>query len=145
MEACKDWNRIVSYRCNMAQTDDSEYRHISYDYFNITTRDIRLNHETIGELPLCDATRLNYFYSTHSFVSTYEDLIDLVYQRRGAKIIAFKAFKDKGFFLRLDELKEKTVNAVMQVMCMKNIVKPFPLLFDEMHNIGKILFTDQCH
>lgn len=103
MEACKDWNRIVLYRCNMGQTNDSAYRHISYDYFNITTIDIRLDHETIGDLPLCDATRLNYFYSTYSFVSTYEDLIDLVYQRCGAKIIAFKASKGKGFFLRPDE------------------------------------------
>lgn len=55
---------------------DEEFQHISYDYFNMTTKDILLDHKPIGDLPFCSATRLNYFHSTRSFVSTYEDLIE---------------------------------------------------------------------
>ena len=64
----------------------------------------------------------------------------LIDQRFAAKEIAFKASKNRGNFLRSDELKEKTIAAVMHVMFKKNIMKPFALLFNEMHNIGKIIF-----
>lgn len=119
---------------------DEEFYHISYDYFNVTTKDILLDHKPIGNIPICDATRLNYFHSTRSFVSTYEELVTLIDQRFDAKEIAFKASKDNGFFVQVDELKEKTITALMHVMHRKGITKPFDLLFNEMHHIGKILF-----
>lgn len=122
---------------------DEEFHHISYDYFNMTTKEILLDHQPMGALPLCDATRLNYFHSTKSFVSTYDDLVTLIDQRFAAKEIAFKASRDKGHFLRSDELKEKTKAAVMHVMFKKNSMKPFALLFNEMHNIGKIIFMPE--
>ena len=122
---------------------DEEFHHISYDYFNLTTREILLDHKPIGDLPFCDSTRLNYFHSTRSFVSTYKDLVELINQRYSAKEIAFKALKDKGQFLFADELKEKTFKALMHVMFRKGGIKPFALLFNEMHNIGKIVFMPE--
>lgn len=122
---------------------DEEFHHISYDYFNLTTREILLDHKPIGDLPFCDSTRLNYFHSTRSFVSTYEDLVELINQRYSAKEIAFKALKNKGQFLRADELKEKTFTALTHVMFRKGGIKPFALLFNEMHNIGKIVFMPE--
>ena len=122
---------------------DEEFHHISYDYFNVTTKDILLDHQPMGELPICDATRLNYFYSTCSFVSTYEELAKLIEQRFSAREIAFKALKDKGCFLRSDELKDKTIAALMHVMFKKSSMKPFALLFNDMHNIGKIIFMPE--
>lgn len=143
------WNMVKigdeSYHVDVTWDNlyDEDLRHISYDYFNLTTKDILLDHEPMGELPICNATRLNYFYSTHSFISTYEELVSLIEKRVGAKEIAFKASKDKGCFLQLEELKDKTVIALMHVMFEKNKIRPFKLLFNEMHNIGKIIFMSE--
>lgn len=122
---------------------DEDFHHISYDYFNLTTKDIMMDHQPIGDLPICNATFLNYFHSTKSFVSTYEDLVELINLRFSAKEIAFKALKDKGQFLRIDELKDKTFTALTHVMFRKGKMKPFAMLFNEMHNIGKIIFMSE--
>ena len=120
---------------------DENLRHISYDYFNVTTKDISLDHQPFGKLPECTATRLNYFYSTKSFVSTYSELTYMINQRFASKEIMFKALKDKGEFLRADELKEKTTTALLQAMVLHASYKPFVLSFNETHNIGKIIFS----
>ena len=120
---------------------DTEIHHISYDYFNVTTKDILKDHQPIGgPLPLCDSTRLNYFYSTKSFVSTYSEIVELMYTRFNAKEIMFKANTDKGEFQRIDELKEKTVAAIMHVMFTRGKTKSFVLMFNELHNIAKVVF-----
>lgn len=120
---------------------DTEIHHISYDYFNVTTQDILKDHQPIGgPLPLCDSTRLNYFYSTKSFVSTYSEIVELMYTRFNAKEIMFKANTDKGEFQRIDELKEKTVAAIMHVMFTRGQTKSFVLMFNELHNIAKVVF-----
>lgn len=145
-ESYHAWNLVKigdeSYHVDVTWDNlyDEDFRHISYDYFNLTTKDILLDHQPMDELPMCEATRLNYFYSTGSFVSTYEELVKLIEERIEAKEIAFKASKDKGFFLKSEELKDKTVVALMHVMFSKNKVRSFKLLFNEMHNIGKIIF-----
>ncbi len=120
---------------------DTEIHHISYDYFNVTTKDILKDHLPIGgPLPPCDSTRLNYFYSTKSFVSTYSEIVELMYTRFNAKEIMFKANTDKGEFQRIDELKEKTVAAIMHVMFTRGKTKSFVLMFNELHNIAKVVF-----
>ncbi len=120
---------------------DTEIHHISYDYFNVTTKDILKDHQPIGgPLPPCDSTRLNYFYSTKSFVSTYSEIVELMYTRFNAKEIMFKANTDKGEFQRIDELKEKTVAAIMHVMFTRGKTKSFVLMFNELHNIAKVVF-----
>lgn len=120
---------------------DTDIHHISYDYFNVTTKDICLDHQPeCRDLPVCNATRLNYFYSTKSFISTYAELEKLIFTRFHEKEIMFKARKDKGEFQRQEELKEKTIAALTHVMCMRGIKKNFTLLFNEMHNIAKIVF-----
>lgn len=115
-------------------------QHISYDYFNLTTEQIMIDHQPIGTLPLCNSTKLNYFYSTNSFVSTYKELVSFIEQRYDSNSIIFKAMKDKGEFQLPQELKEKTYTAIMHVMFKKNNIKAFALIFNEMHNIGKIIF-----
>ena len=123
---------------------DTDIHHISYDYFNVTTNDILKDHQLIGGLlPLCESTRLNYFYSTKSFVSTYSEIVELMYTRFDAKEIMFKANTDKGEFQRIDELKEKTVLAIRHVMFTRKKVKPFALMFNELHNIAKVIFMPE--
>jgi len=122
---------------------DTDIHHISYDYFNITTKDMLMDHQPFGELPLCTDTRLNYFYSTKSFVSTYSEIVELIYTRFNAKEIMFRAKTDKGEFQRADELKEKTFSALMHVMFTRGKTKPFALMFNEMHNIAKIVFMPE--
>ena len=99
-----------------------------------------IDHQPIGTLPLCNSTKLNYFYSTNSFVSTYKELVSFIEQRYDSNSIIFKAMKDKGEFQLPQELKEKTYTAIMHVMFKKNNIKAFALIFNEMHNIGKIIF-----
>lgn len=122
---------------------DNGLQHISYDYFNVTTEEIMLDHQPIGKLPLCNSTRLNYFYSTNSFVSTYEELLNLIDQRIDDNKIMFRARKDCGEFQSLDELKKKTLKGLMNIMFVKQNIRPFTLIFNETHSIGKIIFTPQ--
>lgn len=123
---------------------DTDIRHISYDYFNVTTKDILLDHQPLEvNLPICTSTRLNYFYSTKSFVSTYSELVELIFTRFNAKEIMFRANKDKGEFQLVDELKEKTIAALMHAMFTRGNIKPFALMFNEIHNIAKIVFMPQ--
>lgn len=123
---------------------DTDIHHISYDYFNVTTKDILKDHQPLsGPLPICDSTRLNYFYCTKSLVSTYSELVELMYIRFNANEIIFKANTDKGEFQGIDELKEKTVSAIMHVMSMRGESKPFVLLFNELHNIAKVVFMPE--
>ena len=122
---------------------DGDLRHISYDYFNVTTKDIMLDHQPIGDLPECTSTRLNYFYCTKSFVSTYEELEKLINDRLASKQIIFKALKNKGEFMSLEELERKTCNALAKAMAGKYDTRAFALVFNKMHNIGKIFFMPQ--
>ena len=55
----------------------------------------------------------------------------------------FRASKDKGEFQLVDELKEKTIAALMHVMFTRGNIKPFALMFNEIHNIAKIVFMPQ--
>ena len=119
---------------------DKEYRHISYDYFNVTTDDILLDHQPIGELPICNATRLNYFYCTNSFVNTYNELTSLIDQRFSSKEITFKVPRENELFSDFDDLKRKVITALLCAMLKKGSIKEFGLMFNEKHNICKILF-----
>ncbi len=121
---------------------DREIKHISYDYFNVTTEEILKDHRPLeGQLPFCSSTRLNYFYSTKSIVSTYDQLLDLVRERIDQKEIMFKTVPDGRTFLNTEDLKKKTYDAVIQVMREKRMSKPFALLFNEIHSIGKVIFV----
>lgn len=120
---------------------DTDIHHISYDYFNVTTKDILMDHQPLDvPLPFCESIRLNYFYCTKSFVSTYTELMELLFARFNAREIMFKAKTDKGEFQLVDELKEKTMEALMHVMFVRKNTKPFALMFNEMHRIVKIVF-----
>lgn len=65
-ESYHAWNLVKigdeSYHVDVTWDNlyDKDIRHISYDYFNVTTKDILLDHQLMGELPLCTSTRLNY-------------------------------------------------------------------------------------
>ena len=120
---------------------EGELQHISYDYFNVTTKDIMLDHQPMGDLPICTSTDLNYFHYTNSFVSTFGELETLIDKRLGSDKIIFKALKNKGQFMNLKELERKTYEALIKTMFRRMCTRPFALVFNEMHNIGKIFFA----
>ena len=125
--------------------DESYYVDVTWDNlydeeYNVTTDDILLDHQPIGELPICKATRLNYFYCTNSFINSYKELISLIDQRFSAKEITFKVPKENEFFSNIDDLKRKVITALFCVMLKKGSIKEFGLMFNEKHNICKILF-----
>ena len=119
---------------------DRKWKHISYDYFNVSTEDILLDHRPLGILPVCNATTLNYFYSTKSLVYTYEDLVRLIEERYRAKEIIFRAGKNSRDFRSGSELKEKTQIALQEIENRKRQSRSCILLFNEAHKIGKIVF-----
>ena len=53
----------------------------------------------------------------------------------------FKTVPDGRTFLNTEDLKKKTYDAVIQVMREKRMSKPFALLFNEIHSIGKVIFV----
>lgn len=121
---------------------DKGLEHISYDYFNLTTDEILKDHRPIGDLPLCTATRLNYFTCTNSFVDSYDSLIKLIEKRKNSKAIMFKFQSTNGEFLCSEESYAKSYMALQQSMFLTRKYRKFTLLLNEPHNIGKILFLE---
>lgn len=119
---------------------DKGFEHISYDYFNLTTEEILKDHRPMGNLPECTSTRLNYFSCTNSFVSTYEELIDIISKRINYRAIMFKVLADKGEFKTIEEIQVKTHMALYHVMFKTKKYRKFAILFNEPLQIGKILF-----
>lgn len=119
---------------------DREIEHISYDYFNVKTEDILKDHRPFGSLPFCDATRLNYFYSTKSIISTYSELVDLISERFHAKTIMFRTTTEHGEFFSPDELQKKSLSAVSHVMVKKLQPKECAFFLNPSQMIGKIIF-----
>lgn len=141
------WNlvKIGNESYHVDPTWDNMYNqgleHISYDYFNVTTKDILKDHQPMGILPECTSTRLNYFFSTNSFVRTYKDLIAFISDRIDLRAIMFRYLDDAGEFLTLEEIQVKTHMALYYVMFNKQKQKKFVILINEMHRTGKILFV----
>lgn len=119
---------------------DGEIRHISYDYFNVTTEEILKDHmPNIATLPVCRDTRLNYFYATNSIIDTYDQLVALIKTRISAKEIMFKTTPGQGAFADIEDFKRKTYEAVLQAMRESGTAMAFALMFNEMHGIGKVM------
>lgn len=119
---------------------EGDMQYISYDYFNLTTEEIKLDHDPIGELPLCESDRLNYFTVTGNIISTYHELLGLMEDKFKDKKIVFRALKDCREFRSPQELKEKTITALMHTMFMKKNVREFRIMFNSLHNVVNILF-----
>ncbi len=120
---------------------DTQIEHISYDYFNVTTEDIMKDHQPMGLLPNCADTGLNYFHCTKSFVSTYQDLVELIIQRFNARQIMFKILPGSQDFVDFEALQAKTFLALSHVMALKGANKKAAALFNKAQQIGKIIFV----
>ena len=64
----------------------------------------------------------------------------MIDNRYESKEIMFRIKKDSVEFQRSDEIKEKTMAAVLHVMSKNMKPKPFTMLFNEPYKIGKIIF-----
>lgn len=145
-EAYHAWNlaKIGSSSYHVDVTWDNlfetETKLISYDYFNVTTEAILKDHRPLGKLPVCTDTALNYFYRTKSFVSTYQDLVDLILQRFHARQIMFRVLPESVDLEDVKTLKAKTLSALSHVMALKNANRKMMVSFNETQRIGKIIF-----
>lgn len=122
---------------------DTEIRHISYDYFNVTTEDILLDHQPIGRLPECNSTRLNYFYGTKSFVSSFGDIIELVQERLSNKEIMFRVRKTVLPVWNVEEFKKLTFLALIFVQNRNGDERRAAVMFNEKQYIAKIVFEEK--
>ncbi len=141
------WNLIKtgdeSYHVDVTWDNlyDTTLRHISYDYFNLTTKDILIDHLPLDteNLPICNSTQLNYFHSTNSFVSNYEQLVELVNNRFASKKIMFKFKNDEGEFPSVNAVKDKLLSAIQEVNMVRGTKFSFYIVFNERHNIAKMI------
>lgn len=142
------WNlvKIGNESYHVDVTWDNMYhediQYISYDYFNLTTSEIMLDHQVLKgvSLPECRDSRLNYFYSTNSFVATYQELFEFIEKHFNENKIIFRALKNRGEFTRPEELREKTISAMMHTSYMNRNKRPFSVIFNDKHNTVNIVF-----
>lgn len=142
------WNlvKIGNESYHVDVTWDNMYhediQYISYDYFNLTTKEIMLDHQVLSgvSLPECTDSSLNYFYSTNSFVSTYRELFEFIEKRFSENKIIFRAVTDKGEFTSPEELREKTLSALLHTSHMNKNTRRFSVIFNDKHNTVNIVF-----
>lgn len=145
------WNlvKIGNESYHVDVTWDNMYhediQYISYDYFNLTTREIMLDHQVLNGVPLpeCTDSRLNYFYSTKSFVSTYQELFEFIVNHFSENKIIFCAVTDRGEFKSPEELREKTLSALLHTSHMNKSTRPFSVIFNDKHNTVNIVFRNE--
>lgn len=145
------WNlvKIGNESYHVDVTWDNMYhediQYISYDYFNLTTREIMLDHQVLNGVPLpeCTDSRLNYFYSTKSFVSTYQELFEFIVNHFSENKIIFRAVTDRGEFKSPEELREKTLSALLHTSHMNKSTRPFSVIFNDKHNTVNIVFRNE--
>jgi len=114
-------------------------RYISYDYFNVTTDDILRDHRPMCQLPECTSVELNYFNRTGSVVRTYDELMELIKRRLNSRTIMFK-IPGGSEFGSMDEVKDKTSQALVHAMQSLGVSKKGSMSFNERQWTGKILF-----
>lgn len=56
-------------------------RHFKFDYFNLTTADISVDHRPKDVIPSCTAHKDNYFYRTGKYAEDYEDMRRIIDQQ----------------------------------------------------------------
>lgn len=145
------WNlvKIGNESYHVDVTWDNMYhediQYISYDYFNLTTKEIMLDHQVLSgvSLPECSDSRLNYFYCTNSFVATYQELFEFIVNRFNENKIIFRAVTDKGEFTSPEELREKTLSALLHTSHMNRNTRPFSVIFNDKHNTVNIVFRKE--
>lgn len=120
---------------------DTHRSRVVYDYFNISTEDILLDHQpTAAPLPICKSNRLNYFNYTKSIVYTYEELLSLVIERFDKKEIMLKLKRNQGEFISIEEVKAKIVNALKEAAHIYGKARSYRFAFNETQNIVRITF-----
>lgn len=115
-------------------------RHISYDYFNVTTEEILLDHQPIGELPLCTANSLNYFVCTHSIVDSMQSLKSLITQRKNRETIMFKYRIGTDGFSSFKEAFYQTYIVIASLNQHMSYGRKYKILFNERQAICKLIF-----
>ena len=55
--------------------------HFMFDYFNLTTEDIAVDHRPMEPIPLCTAKEDNYFYRRGKYANTYDDMLRIIEQQ----------------------------------------------------------------
>lgn len=122
---------------------EENFMYVSYDYFNLTTEEICKDHIPEEKLPICRATKFNYFYFTNSFVGTYEELKQLINDRIKKASIVFKAKKGSIYDKDFELLKEDILRAIKEVLWKYSNARAFRLMFNKNLKIGKIYFLEE--
>ena len=114
--------------------------HISYDYFNVPTKDIYRDHHPIVQIPECNSSHLNYYECTKSYVSSMDDLISIVISKFTESSISFRIKQQSDEFHSEDEVKARTFIALLIAMKHYGYDRRFAFLYNDRMHIGKVIF-----
>ena len=74
MKVCGQWYHVDPTWDVMDLTGSDgvhKERHFKFDYFNLTTADISVDHRPKDVIPSCTAHKDNYFYRTGKYAAYY--------------------------------------------------------------------------
>ena len=113
--------------------------YISYDYYNVTDEQIRINHEFPDEYPKCVSTDKNYFVINKSYFTGKTKLREYITNqiKSGAMMLYFRL----GGSLRASEICNEMVNYGFNVLCDigKDNVKGYTVVNEDM-NTCRVMF-----
>lgn len=84
MKVCGQWYHVDPTWDVMDLTGSDgvhKERHFKFDYFNLTTADISVDHRPKDVIPSCTAHKDNYFYRTGKYAEDYEDMRRIIDQQ----------------------------------------------------------------
>ena len=104
--------------------------HIGFDYFNLTTEDIAVDHRAIEHIPPCISQEYNYFYYMNKVAGTYEDIVRMIDQQYESDRIRLRIDQKASAFLN-GNTKEQTLQALQEVIYQRKKADQFTYYFNE--------------
>lgn len=118
---------------------EDDFMHISYDYFNMTTKEIEKDHAPEEKLPICVSNKHNYFHCTNSFVNTYSELKLFIKQRLKNDSIIFRVSQPSKELGNIEALKSAVFSALQEIADEgREVIYPLRIFFNDLLLIGKI-------
>lgn len=117
------WSQV-----NSANTHSE--RHIKFDYFNLTTEEISVDHRPREVIPQCTAQKYNYFYHTGKYAENYGDMVRVIDQQINNERIRLRVSRQKALFSGSDAEKQM-LDALQEVQKKRKTFYQYRYFFNE--------------
>lgn len=112
---------------------------VSYEYFNLSDREISRNHLTIGPYPACTNTELNYYRRSGHIVRTLDELVELIDHCAKARSIHFKIVPSHDFPDK--EVTVLAVNVVLTRLLPPHRLRDVKFTYNPISHLADIYFS----